>query len=65
MTIQRTEADGVCTITLDRPEKLNALSLTALEALVDALDEASRTARVESDARSEPARGSENPWHHT
>jgi enoyl-CoA hydratase/carnithine racemase len=31
--ISRQDADGVCTLTLDRPEKLNALDLAAFEAL--------------------------------
>ena len=31
--IGRADADGVCTLTLDRPEKLNALDMAAFEAL--------------------------------
>ncbi|QLC33866.1 enoyl-CoA hydratase/isomerase family protein [Halarchaeum sp. CBA1220] len=39
--------DGVATVTIDRPESLNALNSAALDALLDALDEAEeREARV-------------------
>jgi len=44
--IQTTEKEGVFTITLNRPERLNAIDLPALQALVAALDQARQRARV-------------------
>ena len=38
--------DGVCTLTLNRPEKLNAVTATSLEELIGAFDEADRDDRV-------------------
>lgn len=38
-TVQIERADGVATITLNRPERLNTIDLPTLEALVGALDE--------------------------
>lgn len=39
-TLLRNVQDGVCTLTLNRPERLNAIDLAMLEALIDALDAA-------------------------
>ncbi len=45
-SIQTHEEGGIFTITLNRPERLNAIDLATLEALVAALDRARQCARV-------------------
>lgn len=45
-TVLTQVADGVATVTLARPERLNALDIPTLEALVAALEEVSKAAEV-------------------
>jgi len=45
-TLRYAVDDGVCTVTLNRPDKLNAVTATSIEELIAALDEADRDDRV-------------------
>lgn len=50
-TVAHVERDGVATITLDRPDKLNAFSETMFSELMDALGEVGRSAARDGGAR--------------
>ena len=45
-TVLMKTSDGVCTLTLNRPERLNALNEELLNDLCDALEQANRNKEV-------------------
>ena len=51
LVIYTKEADGVATLTLNRPEKLNALNTALTQALVDGLRAADQAAHFENAER--------------
>ena len=52
----REDRDGICTLTLNRPQQMNLLTSRMLSALQTALDCATRTAPLRAPAAARPTR---------